>query len=73
MNYTLSPDRRGYSDFVRARLPHVDTTAGKVVHRWPSGLINVSFPPLEGCYSPLELTIDPALLERYQAATEASL
>jgi hypothetical protein len=56
---------------VRGRLPHVDTTAGEVVHRWPSGLINVSFPPLEGCYSALEFNIDPALLERNKAERAA--
>ncbi len=46
--FTLIPHTSTYSDYKRARLSEVDTTAGEIVHRWPSGAVNVRFPGIDG-------------------------
>jgi hypothetical protein len=59
--YSLIPHSSTYSDYKRARISEVDTTAGEIVHRWPSGAVNVRFPGLYD-FPGLEITTTPANL-----------
>jgi hypothetical protein len=59
--YTLIPHTATYSDYKRACLAQVDTTAGEIVHRWPSGAVNVRFPGIDG-FPAFEMTTAPANL-----------
>ncbi len=59
--YSLSPHTSTYSDYKRARLSEVDTTAGVITHRYPSGAVDVRFPGVDGSPA-LEFTTAPANL-----------
>jgi hypothetical protein len=59
--YTLIPHTATYSDFKRARLSEVDTTAGVITHRYPSGAVDVKFPGLYD-FPGLEFTTAPTNL-----------
>ncbi len=59
--FTLAPHTSSYSDHKRARLSEVDTTAGVITHRYPSGAIDVKFPGVDGSPA-LEFTTAPANL-----------
>ncbi len=59
--YSLIPHTATYSDFKRARLSEVDTTRGVIVHRYPSGAVDVKFPGVDG-FRALEFTTAPANL-----------
>ncbi len=59
--FTLIPHSATYSDHKRARLSEVDTTRGAIVHRYPSGAVDVRFPGVDG-FPALEFTTAPANL-----------
>jgi hypothetical protein len=59
--YRLVPHSATYSDHKRARLDQVDTTAGVITHRYPSGAVDVKFPGLYD-FPGLEITTAPANL-----------
>ncbi len=59
--FTLIPHSATYSDHKRGRLSEVDTTRGEIVHRWPSGAVNVRFPGLYD-FPGLEFTTAPTNL-----------
>jgi hypothetical protein len=59
--FTLIPHTATYSDHKRARLSEVDTTRGVIVHRYPSGAVDVKFPGLYD-FPGLEITTAPANL-----------
>ncbi len=59
--FTLIPHSATYSDYKRARLSEVDTTRGVIVHRYPSGAVDVKFPGLYD-FPGLEITTAPANL-----------
>ncbi len=59
--YSLAPHTSTYSDYKRARLSEVDTTAGVITHRYPSGAVDVRFPGVDGSPA-LEITTAPANL-----------
>ncbi len=59
--FTLAPHTSTYSDYKRARLAQVDTTAGVITHRYPSGAVDVKFPGLYD-FPGLEFTTAPANL-----------
>jgi hypothetical protein len=59
--YSLSPHTSTYSDHKRVRLSEVDTTAGVITHRYPSGAVDVKFPGVDG-FPALETTVNPTNL-----------
>ncbi len=59
--FTLIPHSATYSDYKLARLSEVDTTAGVITHRYPSGAVDVKFPGLYD-FPGLEITTAPANL-----------
>ncbi len=59
--YSLSPHTSTYSAYKLARLSEVDTSRGVIVHRYPSGAVDVKFPGLYD-FPGLEITTAPANL-----------
>jgi hypothetical protein len=68
--YSLIPHSATYSAYKRARLSEVDTTAGVITHRYPSGAVDVKFPGVDG-FPALEFTTAPANLIANEARRAA--
>jgi hypothetical protein len=59
--FTLVPHSATYSDYKRVRLAQVDTAAGVITRRHPSGAVDVKFPGLYD-FPGLEITVNPTNL-----------
>ncbi len=55
ITFTLVPHSATYSDYKIARLTEVDTAAGVITRRYPSGAVDVRFPGVDG-FPALEIT-----------------